>query len=257
MLPTAMQEERDIFLLDFTELEKQKADKDLFVGYNAMKWIEQEELEDFSGVRRFRNEVRSFFMSCLEYMKTSFPFEDTLIKAAATIDPTCRQTASMQSLLELVEQLPANVVPEREREQLCREFCSYQSDMDLPVFSPKDRVDQFWAEMGKITDGAGSLSYPMLLRLAKHVLLIPHSNAFCESLFSMVKKITTDQRSSLGRGKEGHAKDSAYMDTHEIRNTLCALIASKINIFKGRTCFEWTPSSDLFAKAKSATYKAI
>ena len=54
--------------------------------------------------------------------------------------------------------------------------------------------------------------YPSLCRLAKHVLLIPHSIAYCEALFSMVKKMTTDQRSMLGRGKEGHAKSSVYED---------------------------------------------
>ena len=40
--------------------------------------------------------------------------------------------------------------------------------------------------------------YPTLCRLAKHVDLIPHSNAYCETLFSMVKKkLTTDMKSQL------------------------------------------------------------
>ena len=109
----------------------------------------------------------------------------------------------MQSLLELLELLPDRVVPEEERDNLCREFCSYQIDDELPAFRPGDRVDQFWTTVGRMRDGAtGNLSYPALARLAKHILLIPHSNSYCESLFSMVRKITTDQRSSLGRGAE-------------------------------------------------------
>ena len=68
-----------------------------------------------------------------------------------------------------------------------------------------------------------------------HVLLIPHSNSFCETpgLFSIVKKMTTDMRSQLGRGKEGHASDGVYKDFHGVRHTLCRLLTSKINVFKG------------------------
>ena len=43
--------------------------------------------------------------------------------------------------------------------------------------------------MQKLKDPATqNLMYPILCRLAKHVVLIPHSNAYCETLISMVKK---------------------------------------------------------------------
>jgi hypothetical protein len=46
-----------------------------------------------------------------------------------------------------------------------------------------------WSSMQKLKDPATqNLMYPTLCRLAKHVDLIPHSNAYCETLFSMVKK---------------------------------------------------------------------
>jgi hypothetical protein len=46
-----------------------------------------------------------------------------------------------------------------------------------------------------------------------------------------VKKIVTDQRSQLGIGKEGHSQDSATSDSSGVRNTLCALLMTKDNIF--------------------------
>ena len=53
--------------------------------------------------------------------------------------------------------------------------------------------------MQKLKDPATqNLMYPTLCRLAKHVNLIPHSNAYCETLFSMVKKqLTTDMKNQL------------------------------------------------------------
>ena len=56
-----------------------------------------------------------------------------------------------------------------------------------------------------------------------HVLLIPHSNSFCETLFSIAKKMTTDMRSQLGRGKEGHAGEClqrcSWRQTHSLRTS--------------------------------------
>ena len=80
-----------------------------------------------------------------------------------------------------------------------------------------------------------------------HVLLIPHSNSFCETLFSIVKKMITDMRSQLGRGKEGHASDGVYKDVHGVRNTLCGLLTSKLNVFKCTNCHEWKRTGDLLA----------
>ena len=50
--------------------------------------------------------------------------------------------------------------------------------------------------------------------------------------------MTTDMRSQLGRGKEGYASDSVYKDVHGVRNTLCGLLTSKLNVFKGTNCHE-------------------
>jgi hypothetical protein len=64
-------------------------------------------------------------------------------------------------------------------------------------------------------------------------------------------------RSQLGRGKEGHAATSVYSDVHGIRNTLCGLLTTKINVLKKTECHQWNPSNDLLKRAKSATYEAL
>ena len=86
------------------------------------------------------------------------------------------------------------------------------------------------------TDGLG-LSHTQQVG---HACAASPSQQCCETLFSMVKKITTDTKSQPGRGKEGHVcpNYSVYQQHHGIRNTLCGLLATKINIFKkeGTTC---------------------
>jgi hypothetical protein len=163
-------------------------------------------------------------------------------------------------LLELLSVLPGHIiVPLEDRVVLCSKFFDYHAlDPDsVPAYEKGDRVDAFWVAIQRLKDPAtGKQLYPNLCKLVMHVLLLLHRNSFCETLFSIVKKMITDMRSQLGRGKEGHASDSVYKDVHGVKNTLCGLLTSKINVFKGTNCHEWKPTGDLLASCKSATYQA-
>ena len=226
-----------------------------------MQLIQKSDTEGTTGVSKFCQEARNFYVHTLKYMKKKFPLKNRLIQHAVVVDPAARDSASLQSLIALVGELPG-VVPEDSQDGLCMEFLHYQSvsRSDLPAYDQphSGRVDVFWAAMATLKDPAtDGPMYPTLCSLAKHVLLVPHSNAYCETLFSMVKKVTTAQRSQLRRDKEGHACDSVYADAHGMRNTPCALLASKINIFKNTNCHSREPSDALSKKAKSATYQGL
>ena len=60
-----------------------------------------------------------------------------------------------------------------------------------------ENADERWAKVGDIKDAAGHRKYADLVKVAHSVLLIPHSNACCERVFSNVRKIRTDFRSSM------------------------------------------------------------
>ena len=45
-----------------------------------------------------------------------------------------------------------------------------------------------------------------------NVLVIPYSNVYCETIFSIGKKVQTDNKSHLGKStKEGRAADNVYL----------------------------------------------
>ena len=80
----------------------------------------------------------------------------------------------------------------------------------------------------------GQPRFPVLSKLAKGVLCIPHSNASSERAFSILKKVKTDFRSELAH------------------DTLCAIFSLKFN---GGQCCEHSHFSDSVLKtAKKATY---
>ena len=75
-----------------------------------------------------------------------------------------------------------------------------------------------------------------LHKLAEAVLVISHSNAGEERLFSMVRKNKTDSRSALG-----------------LKGTLSSLLSMKLHYSECSTpCYTWKPDEALLKKAKGA-----
>ncbi|OCT60383.1 hypothetical protein XELAEV_18046402mg [Xenopus laevis] len=122
-------------------------------------------------------------------------------------------------------------------DRLFTEFREYQTS-SLPVFQ-NERIDEFWQKLSLIQDPVtGQPQYRILCKLAKFICLIPHSNATCERLFSTVRKIITDQRSSLGKNPITQQPGP--------------------NVYEeATTCHQWKPSPRLLKSAKSATYISL
>ncbi|KAJ7341619.1 hypothetical protein JRQ81_005941, partial [Phrynocephalus forsythii] len=78
------------------------------------------------------------------------------------------------------------------------------------------QIDTFWGLLGK------EVRFSELPRLMKALLCLPHSNASSERVFSMVRKIVTENRMSLDN------------------STVCALLSCKIN--HSGPAHKYTPS---------------
>ena len=98
-----------------------------------------------------------------------------------------------------------------------------------------NRTDFIWDGIAKISDPCtGKTKFKHPPKLVKFLLLITHSNVYCESIFSTVKKICSDDRHNLGKDPiEGHASTSVYQSTTGIRNNLVGLL-----IIKAKHIFE-------------------
>lgn len=112
-------------------------------------------------------------------------------------------------------------------DRLREEVVEYQvlSRAELPA---EEEIDRFWGAMGK--DGR----FANLASLMKALLCIPHSNASSERVFSMVRKIVTENRMRMDN------------------STLCALLSCKIN-FTGPG-YTYCPSRAVLQAAKHCTY---
>ena len=59
-------------------------------------------------------------------------------------------------------------------------------------------IDRFWGEVGALKTGE-DLSYKLVSQLAAVMLVIPHSNASPERIFSMINKNLSPERSRLNK----------------------------------------------------------
>ena len=94
------------------------------------------------------------------------------------------------------------------------------------------------AEIKAVTDSS-TFRFGNLSTLAKHLLVLPHSNADPERLFSMVRKIDTEQRKRL---------DSS---------TVNALLSAKIN--NDHHCYDnkYLLDTDFLTSVKTATRRSL
>ena len=196
-------------------------------------------------------------------MKKKFPQRDPVLKAAAFLDPEKRQTVSYADLEMVLQRFP-DVVPQDQYDNLFDEYAAYQlsSDDIFPKSTEDNRVrlNDIWHSIGRIKlPSSESQKFPTLGKVARFLMLIPHSNAFCETLFNVVRKVSTDVRSQLGKNtQEGRSATSVYATQEDdIRNTLVGILATKVNLFSACECHEWKPSKDLLLKAKSVTYQDL
>ena len=131
-------------------------------------------------------------------------------------------------------------------DKLSEEFLDFQlSPGELPTlatYKAADGSDQpcagkFWHLVSQMKTFDGQPRFELLFKLMSGLLSIPCSNADSERGFSMLRKIHTDQRSSLDQ------------------STIVALMSVKHNCSK--CCTDATFDSELLSKCKKATVTSL
>lgn len=107
-------------------------------------------------------------------------------------------------------------------------FTQYQTAIDLPQ---ANRVDIQWHMIGKTQDTPGNYKYKHLSRVIAAILAIPHSNADCEWVFSLVRNTHMEARSTMSN------------------ETLESLRIQKVTVVHHGTCHSQQFSTEMLQKA--------
>ena len=229
----------DIHTFSYESPSNQLSNDELGVGTAARLLLieNSDELEGTQREDRFYLSIRQFCVECVRKMIAKFPFADLTINDLSVLDPRYRFEASAASVTRLFRRF----TPTADLDAILMEFREYQSlpDPQLPAYKS---LDDFWTSVGDLPKPAGEIGekrFGHLTGFCKTLLVLPHSTADPERLFSMIGKVDTSQRSSL------------------LPSTVCNILSAKIN--HDQECFKTNElvTPDLIAQAKSATTRSL
>ena len=242
--PQAIAKAKTVFDVDYSCRENQKDRCDLIIGASTKQLISElkaTQLISTSELRVFYTSVRQYFSTALDYIKDKFPFNDELLHHAQVIDIDNRADAKFSSVEYFVNRFPCLLKgDEGEKDDLELEFVKYQVDAQISQLLPAS-IDRMWNEISHMIDAAtGRGKYTNLSRVMLGLLVIAHSNAQSERVFSLVRKNRTEYRPTL------------------TDKTLEAMLIHKVNMsVTGRACYEQEYLKELLSQAKKATYQAL
>lgn len=182
---------------DFVNIEidyskkNQLNDASLFIGHKTRTLLEEGNIT-CEEKKEFYQNIRTFFEKGTKEMYRLLPFGDAVLKNITVFDPLDK-TGNWDKIEALVKRFP-NVIVAEEMDTLNAEFMHY-SLWEPPAvlnINQTDDIDVYWDKVSK------SLEFPTLTKLAKTMLILPHSNAEVERVFSKLTLIKTCHRTSLG-----------------------------------------------------------
>ncbi|KAK3738946.1 hypothetical protein RRG08_006513 [Elysia crispata] len=175
-----------------------KHDKDLIIGEMSRVFIENKESNGLNEekVKDFYKHVKLYFTTCTDYMIKNLPISDPFLKHLAVADPDMIPHSSSDRVRYFAQKFPV-LTSETSLDTLLEEFSSLQC-AHLPHTCEGKSADQFFLELWNLKTEDGGRPYKNIALFMLGLLTIPHSSAHCECVFSAVRKIKTDMRSSMG-----------------------------------------------------------
>ena len=226
--------------IQYNDQNNHKTDEDIFIGSAARDFISGHTTELSSRIDQFHEEVKQFYIRACDYMISKFPFDDDVLLNAKVVDISKRLEMSFHQILYFINRFKClRSAVSCTVDELEEEFMAYQTAVFAETITKAERIDVAWHCISQIKDPAsGNDKYGNISAVMKGILVIFHSNADCERIFSLVTKNKTDYRVNLSTA------------------TLGSLITRKTMMSAtSKVCHSSDHSHELLKTAKSATYK--
>ena len=204
---------------------------------------------------KFFSSVKAFWTTVHKYATSKLPKDDDVIINSQWINFFQRSEAKFSQVKYFINKFPFLAETPSEMDVLRDEFDDYKtmkddeidfesSSVDIEyrdiygnLVKKKDyEMDKIWGLIGQLKSptSQSTLRFFLLTRVASAVLIIPHSNADEERVFSSVRKDKTSFRASL-----------------DLDRTLSSLLICQLN--NDGNCLTYEPSREVILKSKKVT----
>ena len=199
---------------------------------------------DQRAVDKFYNGVGGFYGQacnyCVKWLKLDHPF----VKNCQFADFNKRNEMSFSNIEQIIPFF-SNVSSKIEKfpelhNETEKQFLEYQAMTENDISSSTWKAAEIRDEKSYVMEaiwGYMRAKLPLLSKIALCVLVVPHSNAGEERIFSIIRKNKTDFRSRL-----------------QLDGSLNSIMRIKMSISESLTaCHKWKSSPSLFKACKQAT----
>ena len=244
MLPTAITQAKSLHTLDYHDRKLQKSRDDIVIGQSARVYLNEcKENGQMTPKDRtvFFDSIRTYYGTAVSYIANKFPLDDPLLQKASVADMEKRQDANFCDLQYFVRSFPSLLPDEATEDELEMQFLQYQIDTLPATVLESGRLDVAWHLLGQVKESDTKLAkYGILVHVMLVILVIPHSNADSERIFSCVRKNQTDFRPNLG-----------------VPLLESLMITKTDRQARNTPCYQQDFPTELLARAKKATYKGL
>ena len=186
----------DIVSLDLMDASLYLADEDLVISKKAKEAASKLTPEERE---IFYDSCRRFYRKGAEKVKCRLRLRDPVLMGVRMLSPADGTSMTAMSVSNLAERFPQVILP-NELLGLQREWQRYQA-ASATTCALAERtggaVDRYWSAIGSLKDGT-SARFPLLFRLAKALLVLPHSGADIERHFSALDSEMCATRNRMG-----------------------------------------------------------
>ena len=199
VLPEVISAADDLLEIDLEDSSILRDSNVILIGMTTKRYARSNDMIGTYVYKKFLKECKDFYIKCGTYLQKSVPvLKYEVLRSLTFIRLPERHLASQEELDIILQRFPT-VVDEAQLDDLQTQFSDYQamSDASLLHYNDEDgkkiRIDAVWGDIATVKDPYSGLPrFPVLVHLVRVLLLIPHSNAYCESVFNTVRKICTD-----------------------------------------------------------------
>lgn len=217
--------------VDYSDRQNQLSDDLLAAGMDCRPILADCEEISPATQQKFLADVRAFYVACIKKMLDKFPFSSEILGQLQVLDISKREEHDYTAIVSLASKF----TPDVDQEELKEEWEDFQlmGEDEVALLDhegERKRLD-VWRDILKAKTSFGEIRFPLLGKVFPALLCLPHSNADSERVFSMVRKIHTEARSSM------------------TPDTLTAFLQIKLN--SDSCCHDFIVTDSMIKKARS------
>lgn len=210
--------------------------EELYLGAKILVSIES--LSD-TEKSAFRRRCLEFYIEAAKQINQRFDFNDPILINMNLISAKNVLEKKADSIMSLAKHFP-NLVSEDELQLVDNEWRLLRNtDLD---FSYDVDVEKFWSYIENMRYSDGTSMFPVLSRFVFHLLVLPHSSANVERIFSEVNLMKTNQRTKLSTTSiVGHLHTKNFLKS---RNANCTNVSFTKDVIKLHNNDMYKPKKD-------------